>query len=466
MPFETPPDPAASASPAPPRRQARRASLAGMLGTLVEYYDFSVYAFLAVIFAPSFFPAGNPAVATLGALLVFASAYLVRPLGGIAFGWIGDRAGRRTALTATVLLMGFASVVIGLLPTYASIGIFAPILLVLLRLLQGFSAGGELVGALTLVAESATPRRRGLMSSLTPAGSSLGFALATGVVGATAFFVGQDAMEAWGWRIPFLLCLPLTVICLLVRVGLDESPEFERVDRQTTEGRRPVREVLRDHKAALVVVTVLAFALNTTGYVGLTYVAGFLRDVHGFSTAMASTLSAIVIAVSCVVGMPLGGILTDRFGRRAVCICATATMAVLALPMFLLMQSTSDTLTIGGAYLVIMVLNGIQTVAGFSLYTSIFPTRVRYTGTAIGHNLGLIVGGGFTPYIAAQLVLWSGQPVAPALWMIAGSIVGIIAVAASARIQDLIPDTRSVTGPVTSASTSPVPQPAKGTVDG
>lgn len=465
MPFETSLDPAVSAPSVPPRRQARRASLAGMLGTLVEYYDFSVYAFLAAIFAPSFFPAGNPAVSTLGALLVFASAYLVRPLGGIAFGWIGDRAGRRTALTATVVLMGVASVVIGLLPTYASIGILAPILLVLLRLLQGFSAGGELVGALTLVAESSTPRRRGLLSSLTPAGSSLGFALATGVVGATAYFVGQDAMEAWGWRIPFLLCLPLTVICLLVRLGLEESPEFERVSRKSTDGHRPVREVLKDHKAALVVVTVLAFALNTTGYVGLTYVAGFLRDVHGFSTAASSTLSAIVITVSCVIGMPLGGILTDRFGRRAVCVTATATMAVLALPMFLLMQSTSHILAIGVAYLVIMVLNGVQTVAGFSLYTSIFPTRVRYTGTAIGHNIGLIVGGGFTPYIAAQLVLWSGQPVAPALWMIVGSVVGIVVVVKSAGIRDLIPDARAVTESATDTPAFPAHQPVKGAAD-
>ncbi|MBY8863594.1 MFS transporter [Nocardia sp. CA2R105] len=413
-----------------------------MLGTLVEYYDFSVYVFLAGILAPSFFPTENPAVATLGALLVFASAYLVRPLGGIVFGWIGDRAGRRTALTATVILMGSASVVTGVLPTYASIGFLAPVLLVLLRLLQGLSAGGELVGALTLVAESATPRRRGLLSSLVTAGSTLGFALATGVLGATAFVVGQSAMAVWGWRIPFLLCLPLTAICLVVRLRLEESPEFEH-RRQADNEHRPIRAVLQSHKAALAIVTVIAFSLNTTGYVGLTYVSGFLQKVHGFSTAYASTLSMIVLAVASMTGTPLGGLLTDRFGRRRVFIAATAAIAVLALPLFLLMQSTPDVGAIGVAYLLIMVLNGAQSVAGFSLYTSIFPTEVRYTGAAIGHNAGLILGGGFTPYIAAQLVLWSGHPVAPAIWMILGAILGIIAVAKSSRIPDLIPDGRT-----------------------
>ena len=425
--------------------QSRRASLAGMLGTLVEYYDFSVYAFLAVIFAPSFFTTSSPAVATLSALLVFASAYLVRPLGGIVFGRIGDRFGRRTALTATVGLMGIASVAIGVLPTYGTIGVLAPVLLVLLRLVQGFSAGGELTGALTLVAESSGPRRRGLLSSLTPAGSSLGFALATGVVGVTAFSVGADAMAAWGWRIPFLLCLPFTLTCLLVRLGLEDSPEFRNADRQATLRRRPLREVFTEHKGALVVVTVIAFALNAVGYVGLTYVSGFLQKVHGFSTGYASTLSAIVITIACVIGMPLGGVLTDRYGRRPVCIASTAAIAIVGLPLFLLMESTTSVVLIGLAYIVIMVLNAVQTVSGFSLYTSVFPSRVRYTGTSVGHNIGLIVGGGFTPVIAAQLVLWTGSPVSPAYWMIAGSIVGILAVIASSRLRDSIPDSSAAT---------------------
>ncbi|MEU7811651.1 MFS transporter [Pseudonocardia sp. NPDC049154] len=296
------------------------------------------------------------------------------------------------------------------------------------------------------------PRHTVLLSSLTPAGSSLGFALATGVVGITAFSVGQEAMVAWGWRIPFLLCLPLTLICLVVRLGLEDSPEFRRVSPQAAAQRRPVREVLSGHRGALVVVTVLAFALNAVGYIGLTYVSGFLQKTHGFSTGFASTFSAVVIAISCVIGMPLGGILTDRFGRRPVCIISTAVIAVLALPTFLLMGSTSNVLLIGVAYTAIMILNAVQTVSGFSLYTSIFPTRVRYTGTAMGHNLGLIIGGGFTPYITAQLVLWTGSAVSPAYWMIAGSILGILAVLASSRITDSIPDSMAATTAVTEPS--------------
>lgn len=429
---------------AAPPKQPRRASLAGFLGTLVEYYDFSVYAYLAVFFAPLFFATADPAIATLSALLVFASAFVVRPIGGIIFGRIGDLRGRRTALTITVLVMGLASVAIGLLPTYASIGVFAPVLLVLLRLLQGLSAGGELVGALTLVTESTGPRRRGLLSSLTPAGSSLGFALATGIVGITAFSVGQEAMMAWGWRIPFLLCLPLTLICLLVRLGLQDSPEFRRVRQQSGVERRPVREVLHDHKLSLILVILLAFAVGASGYVLITYVGGFLQRAHGFSTGVASTLSAVVIAVSCVIGMPLGGLLIDRFGKRPVFVAATVAMAVLAYPLFLIMGAADDILGIGLAYLAIQLIAAVQTVSGFLLYTSVFPTHVRYTGTALGHNVGNILGGGFAPYMAAQLVVWTGNPLSATYWMIAGSVVGVVAVVLTwRRVEDQLDPPRA-----------------------
>src|SRR5690606_7638283 len=287
-------------------RLTRRAALAGGVGTLIEYYDFSVYGFLAVTIAPLFFPNSDSTASMLAALAVFASGYIVRPLGGVFFGWLGDRYGRRAPLVATIVGMGVCSGLIGVLPTYESVGVLAPVLLVLLRLVSGFCAGGEVGGAATYIAESTPPHRRGFFGSFTPFGSTFGFAVAAMVVAVFTSAVGSDGMTEWWWRMPFLLCLPLALLCLWARARLEDTPEFTKTKKEGRQAKWPLIQVLRDHPVAVLRVIGVAVATNGTGYIGLTYMNIYLIDDLGFPADQVSWLSAGVIALACLT-MPLVG---------------------------------------------------------------------------------------------------------------------------------------------------------------
>jgi MHS family proline/betaine transporter-like MFS transporter len=305
---------------APPKADtttARRAAIAGGVGTLIEYYDFAVYGFLAVIIAPLFFPSTSPGVSILATLAVFGVAYVARPLGGIFFGRLGDRKGRRHALVITVVCMGVACGILGLLPTHSSVGVLAPVLLVIIRLAQGFSAGGEIGGAATYIAESAPPNRRGFFGSFTPVGSTLGFAVAAAVVGLVALITTDEQMSSWGWRIPFLLALPLAFVCLRVRLKLEDSPEFEEMAAKNEVAKSPLSDVVKKQPWSVLRVVGIAIAMNGSGYIGLTYFSVYLINDLGFSKDSVYWTSAVAIALACAT-FPLSGMLTDRFGRKPV----------------------------------------------------------------------------------------------------------------------------------------------------
>ncbi len=303
---------------------ARRAAIAGGVGTLIEYYDFAVYGFLAVVIAPLFFPSTNPAVSILATLAVFGVAYVARPLGGIFFGRLGDRRGRRSALVVTVVCMGIACGILGLLPTYSSAGLLAPILLVIIRLVQGFSAGGEIGGAATYIAESAPPNRRGFFGSFTPIGSTLGFAVAAAIVGLVALMTTDEQMSSWGWRIPFLLALPLAVICLCVRLKLEDSPEFAEMAEKNEVTKSPLTEVIKKNPLSVLRVVGIAIAMNGSGYIGLTYFSVYLINDLGFAKDAVYWTSALSIALACAT-FPLSGMLTDRYGRKPVLLGGSGT---------------------------------------------------------------------------------------------------------------------------------------------
>ncbi|GHF71226.1 MHS family proline/betaine transporter-like MFS transporter [Amycolatopsis bartoniae] len=417
---------AGAAAPAFSPRLTRRAALAGGVGTLIEYYDFSVYGFLTVTIAPLFFPNANSTASMLSALAVFASGYLVRPLGGIFFGWLGDRSGRRVPLVATVLGMGVCSGLLGALPTFASAGVLAPLLLVVLRLAGGFCAGGEIGGAATYIAESTPPRRRGFFGSFTPFGSTFGFAVAAMVVGIVSSAATSASMSSWAWRLPFLLCLPLAVLCLLARARLEDTPEFTR---QVAEGgqakRPPLLEVLRTRPLSVLRVIGLAVATNGTGYIGLTYVSVYLIKTLHFPANQVYWLSAAVIALACLT-MPLTGLLSDRWGRRKVLVTGLVGYLVVAYPVLAVMGGAGNLFVIGLVYLVYMVLNGFLQVPAFPLFTELFPGRIRYTGVALGFNLGTILAGGTAPYVATLLVAKTGDHESPAFWVIGVAVVGLI----------------------------------------
>ncbi|OZE20479.1 MFS transporter, partial [Rhodococcus sp. 05-2255-1e] len=308
---------AVTSAPKADTTTARRAALAGGVGTLIEYYDFAVYGFLAVVIAPLFFPSTSPGVSILATLAVFGVAYVARPLGGIFFGRLGDRKGRRQALVVTVVCMGIACGVLGMLPTHSSVGVLAPILLVIIRLAQGFSAGGEIGGAATYIAESAPPNRRGFFGSFTPVGSTLGFAVAAAVVGVVALVTTDDQMSSWGWRIPFLLALPLALVCLRVRLKLEDSPEFEEMAAKNEVAKSPLSDVVKKQPWSVLRVVGIAIAMNGSGYIGLTYFSVYLINDLGFSKDSVYWTSAIAIALACAT-FPLSGMLTDRFGRKPV----------------------------------------------------------------------------------------------------------------------------------------------------
>lgn len=406
---------------------ARRAAIAGGVGTLIEYYDFAVYGFLAVIIAPLFFPSTSPGVSILATLAVFGVAYVARPLGGIFFGRLGDRRGRRSALVITVVCMGIACGILGLLPTHSSVGILAPILLVVIRLAQGFSAGGEIGGAATYIAESAPPNRRGFFGSFTPIGSTLGFAVAAAVVGLVTLGTTDEQMASWGWRIPFLLALPLAVICLRVRLKLEDSPEFEEMAEKNQVAKSPLSDVVKRNPLSVLRVIGIAIAMNGSGYIGLTYFSVYLIKDLGFSKDSVYWTSAIAIALACAT-FPLSGMLTDRFGRKPVLLAGYLAYVVIALPAFMILGATTSIVVVGIVYFVYMVLNGVVQVPAFPLFTELFPRAVRYTGVSLGFNIGTIAAGGTAPYVAAQLVESTGNAMSPAYWVMGVCAVGVATV--------------------------------------
>ena len=423
-----PREPLPAAQPKKSNTMARRAAIAGGVGTLIEYYDFAVYGFLTVTIAPLFFPSESSGASVLATLAVFGVAYVARPLGGIFFGRFGDRRGRRSALVITVVSMGAACGVLGLLPTHAMVGVLAPALLVLVRLAQGFSAGGEVGGAATYIAESAPPRKRGFFGSFTPIGSTLGFAVAAAVVGVVALCTTDDQMQSWGWRIPFLLALPLALVCLRVRMKLEDTPEFEEMAEKQQVTKSPLLDTVTKKPLAVLRVVGVAIAMNGSGYIGLTYFSVYLIDDLGFSKDSVYWTSAIAIGLACAT-FPLSGMLTDRWGRKPVLVGGYLAYVIIALPAFMIMGATSSILVIGLVYFVYMVLNGVVQVPAFPLFTELFPRTVRYTGVALGFNIGTIAAGGTAPYVAAQLVESTGSAMSPAYWVMGVCAIGLLTVA-------------------------------------
>ncbi|GAA2359503.1 MFS transporter [Saccharopolyspora halophila] len=379
--------------------QLRRAVLSSFLGSVIEYYDFLLYATAsAVVFARIFFSDLDPVVATVASLGTFATGYLARPLGGLIFGHYGDIIGRKRMLVLTMVLMGTASFLIGLLPTYDQVGAWAPVALVLLRLVQGVAVGGEWGGAVLMSAEHANTRR-GLWASFTGAGAPFGMVLSTGVLTGAAAVLGEEAFLAWGWRIPFLLSLVLLGLGLFVRLKVDETPVF-REDEGKSTARVPLLNVLREHPRALslgIGVGLAAFVVQTTL---TTYLLAYGVQV-GFSRQ--TVLAAITLSsLLAVFGTVFWSGVSDRFGRRPIMMIGAVLVAAYGFALFPMVHSGSAALLTLALVLGQSVLHPMIYGPLAALYTELFSTRARYTGASLGYQIAAL-GGGVAPVVFAQL---------------------------------------------------------------
>jgi MHS family proline/betaine transporter-like MFS transporter len=401
-----------------------RVSIAAATGSFMEYYDFAVYGVLAIIIGPLFFPSSSPSAALLSALLVYAAAFVIRPVGAIVFGWIGDRQGRRSALIITIVGMGAASAAIGILPTHAKIGTAAPALLVMLRLIQGFFAGGEVSGATTYVAECAPDGRRGFFSSINVAGVIAGGAGAALTAAIIRTAVAPEAMSSWGWRIPFFLSLPLLGIGLYVRLRLADSPRFVEVEQQHRLSKLPIATVFRHHFAGVLRTLGLAFGMTVTGLFSSVYLFIYLVHVVKLPLGWASWAFAIVECVA-VVMTPYVGMISDRFGRKLPVMVGFLIYFVLT-PASMYVMEAHQFPVIGFMLLLLAIPHAAVQGAVYPIYPELFPTRVRYSGMAIGFNIAIIAGGGLAPYVSSKLVVLTGSPLGASLYVMFAALVAIL----------------------------------------
>jgi len=415
----------------------RRAVGGMVVGNTMEWYDVGVYGYLAVTMGKVFLPTAEPAVQILFSLGVFAATYVARPLGGIVFGRLGDRIGRQKVLATTLIMMAASTFLIGALPAYATIGVLAPIVLVVLKLAQGFSTGGEYAGATTFVTEYAPDRRRGFFASILDFGSYMGFALGATVVSVLQVTLGEEAMTAYGWRFPFLAAGVIGVVAIWFRLRIEESPVFQATQaaqeaaietRTSLDGGRPanVFVMVRDHWRPIVIAVMLVAASNTVGYALTSYMPTYLTDSLGYS-AIDGTLLTIPVLVLLAVMLPVTGRLSDTFGRRVVMWIGAGTTVVLVVPAFLLIGHGEQWSTLTGlALLALMTALWVSNQA--ASLPALFPTATRYGGMGFAYNIAIAVFGGTTPLIVQALLTATGDELAPAYFLMAMSVLGAVGV--------------------------------------
>lgn len=407
----------------PDRRLLRRVALSSLLGTTVEYYDFLLYATMtALVFNRLFFPNNDPALATVAAFGTLAVGYLARPLGGIVFGHFGDRLGRKTMLVLTMSLMGVASFLIGMLPTYHTIGVAAPALLVLLRIVQGVAIGGEWGGATLMVTEHAHRRSRGLWNGVMQMGSPIGSLLSTVVV-IVVTLLPDEALLSWGWRVPFLFSAILLVIGLYVRLGIAESPVFAQVSSSGTD-RVPLASLLRRPRNLVLACAVGIGPFALTALIS-SYMISYAKGI-GYQTSEVMT-GQLFASVTALVTIPLFSALSDLVGRRTVIAAGAVGIIVYAMPFYALIDAVSLPRLVIAMVLGQAVQSAMYAPLG-ALLSEMFDTRVRYTGVSIGYQLAALIGAGFTPLFASSLLAGNIRSTPLVLLAVCCGVVTIIAI--------------------------------------
>lgn len=393
----------------------RRPLVGAAVGTFIEFYDFAVYALTVPIVAASFFPDGDPAVALISAFAVYGVAFIVRPLGGVVFGAIGDRFGRRRVLMLVLTLIGVATALIGVLPTYEQVGLLAPLLLVALRVAQGLSAGGEVTSATSFALEHAPGHRRSTWITTVVAMSAVSSIVGLLVVLGLSAVLPEAAFAAWGWRLPFLLALPLSLVGLYIRLRTDESPAFEKAQRRKALSATPVREALTRNGRAVFAAFALAAMSALAFYFLVGYFPTYLQVNAGLSRPAALVTNGLAL-VGFTAGLIVAGSVADRVGRLPMIRIGAALLVVASPPAFLLAGSGSPTAAVAGQLLLaaaLCVFGG----GSYAMLLEAFPTRTRLSGAALGYNAGYALFGGTAPLLGSVLVTWTGSQYAPGYYL-------------------------------------------------
>ncbi|MEQ6280676.1 glycine betaine/L-proline transporter ProP [Kluyvera cryocrescens] len=410
----------------------RKAITAASLGNAMEWFDFGVYGFVAYALGKVFFPDADPSVQMIAALGTFSVPFLIRPLGGLFFGMLGDKYGRQKILSMTIIIMSLSTFCIGLIPSYESIGIWAPILLLLCKMAQGFSVGGEYTGASIFVAEYSPDRKRGFMGSWLDFGSIAGFVMGAGLVVLLSTAVGEANFLEWGWRIPFFVALPLGIIGLYLRHALEETPAFQQHVEKLEQGDRQglqegpkvsFKEIATKHWRSLLACIGLVISTNVTYYMLLTYMPSYLSHNLHYSED-----HGVLIIIAIMIGMlfvqPVMGLLSDRFGRRPFVVVGSIALLVFSIPAFVLINSNSIGLIFSGLLLLAVILNCFTGVMASSL-PAMFPTHIRYSALASAFNISVLIAG-LTPTLAAWLVESTQDLMMPAYYLMVVAVIGLI----------------------------------------
>jgi metabolite-proton symporter len=419
---------ATSTEPTRTRTPIARVVGASLIGTTVEWYDFFLYGVAAsVVFGDLFFPKGEQLTGTLLSFATFAVGFFARPIGGVVFGHFGDRLGRKNLLVLSLLMMGFATFAIGLLPTYAQVGALAPILLTLLRLIQGFALGGEWGGAVLIVSEHGDPARRGFWSSWPQAGAPAGQLIANGVLAGLAAFQSDAAFDKWGWRIPFLLSAVLVLVGLWVRLRIEESPLFKQARaKQEPTDKLPFVEVITKYPREVLTAMGARMAENVSYYIFTIVIATYAKEHLKLNKSFA--LNAVLIGAAIhFCAIPLWGALSDRIGRKPVYLFGAIGVGIWAF-VFVALVDTKNFALAALAVTVGLILHGAMYGPQASFFTELFGTRVRYSGVSVGYQLASIIAGGLAPFIAIALLKAYDSGFAISVYVAICAVISIVAV--------------------------------------